>query len=53
MTLGEVIGNDFSKYSNIDNWLKRIKGMPSWSAVNEIHNGFAASMQDRTFITTA
>lgn len=51
MTLGEIIGNDFSDYANIEIWLKTIKAMPSWSTVNEIHNGFAASMKEKTFMT--
>jgi len=53
MTAGELIGNDFSAYANIENWLKSIKAMPSWSAVNEIHNGFAASLKGRSFMTLA
>lgn len=53
MTLGELIGNDFSGYANIENWLKSIKSMPSWSAVNEVHNGYAASMKGKSFMTLA
>lgn len=51
MTLGEIIGNDFSDYANIESWLKTIKAMPSWSRVNDTHNGFAASMKEKTFMT--
>jgi len=51
MTLGEIIGNDFSEYANIESWLKTIKVMSSWSTVNDIHNGYAASMKEKTFMT--
>lgn len=51
LTVGELINNDFSGYPNIERWLKTMKDRPSWSAVNEIHNGFAASMKDKSFVT--
>lgn len=53
MTAGELISSDFSDYPNIVNWLKTIKSMPSWSAVNEVHNGFAASLKGKPFVTLA
>jgi hypothetical protein len=31
--------------------LKVIKAMPSWMAVNEAHDGFVASMKEKTFAT--
>jgi glutathione S-transferase len=51
LTVGELIGSDFSDYPNIERWLQTMKARPSWSAVNEVHNGFAASMRDKPFVT--
>lgn len=51
LSLGEIIGIDFSGYPNIDRWLKVIKAMPSWIAINEAHDGFVASMKEKTFVT--
>jgi len=51
LTVGELISSDFSGYPNIERWLHTMKAMPSWSAVNEVHNGFAASMKDKSFVT--
>jgi len=53
LTLGEIIGVDLSAYPNIDRWLKSIKARPSWSAVNETHNGFVTAMKDKSFVTLA
>jgi len=53
MTLGELIGDEFSDYANIERWIKTIKAKPSWSTVNEVHNSFAASMQGKPFVTLA
>ena len=53
MTLGELVGDDFSDYANIERWIKTIKAIPSWSTVNEVHNSFAASMQGKPFVTLA
>ncbi len=51
LTLGEIIGNDFHDYPNIESWLQTIKALPSWSEANAAHDGFAAAMQETTFIT--
>jgi glutathione S-transferase len=51
ITVGELIGNDFQDYANIENWLQTIKAMPSWSETNAAHDGFAAAMQGKPFVT--
>ena len=51
LTLGEIIGSDFHDYPNIENWLQTIKTLPSWPEANAAHDGFAAAMQEKTFIT--
>lgn len=53
LTVGDLIGSDFSGYPNIERWLQSMKAMPSWSAVNEVHNGFAASLEGKSFVTLA
>ena len=53
LTVGELINNDFSAYPNIENWLNTMKAIPSWNSVNEIHNGFAASMKGKSFMRLA
>jgi len=53
LTLGEVIGNNFSDYVNIERWLNTIKAMPSWAATNDMHYGFVAAMKDKTFARIA
>jgi len=53
MTAGELIGSDVAAYPNIERWLQVMKARPSWSKVNEVHNGFAASMKGRSFVTLA
>jgi glutathione S-transferase len=34
VTLGELIGCDFSPYSNVQRWLARMKARPHWATVN-------------------
>ena len=51
ITAGELIGNELHDYANIDNWLQTVKALPSWSDANAAHDGFAAAMKDKAFIT--
>lgn len=53
LSLGELLGIDFSAYPNIQNWLQAMKAMPSWSTANAVHNSVAASMQGKEFVTLA
>ena len=39
VTLGEVIGVDFSPYPNVKRWLDNMKKLPSWAKVNEVFDG--------------
>ena len=48
LTVGELISSDLSGYPNIERWLQSMKAIPSWSAVNEVHNGFAASLKGKS-----
>ena len=43
VSIGELIGCDFSAYPNIKRWLENMKKLKSWNQVNEVFNGFVAA----------
>ena len=47
VTLGEVIGVDFSPYPNVKRWLDAMKKLPNWDKVNEAFNGLRESLKSR------
>lgn len=47
VTAGELIGCDFSKYPNVARWIANMKKLSSWGKVNEVFDGYAASLQDK------
>lgn len=51
MSCGALIGVSFKKYPNIDRWMSSMKALPSWKTVNEVVDGFAASLKDKKFVT--
>lgn len=51
LTCGEPIRTDFSKFPNIDAWLKRMAERPSWAKCNEALYGFRDSLKERQFET--
>jgi glutathione S-transferase len=51
VTAGDWISVDLSKYPNVQRWLNSMRSLPSWNKVSEIHNGFAASLKDKQFIS--
>ena len=53
VTLGEVIGIDFSPYPNVKRWLAAMKKLPNWDKINEAFNGLVQSVKDRKFVTLA
>ncbi len=53
VTLGEVIGVDFSPYPNVQKWLARMKKLPNWDKVNEAFNGLVQSVKGKKFVTLA
>jgi glutathione S-transferase len=46
VALGETIGSDFAAYPNVKRWLARMKQLGSWKRVNEVIDGYAASLKD-------
>ena len=50
VTLGEVIGCDFSPYPNIQRWLGNMKKLKSWDSVNEAFNGLREAVKSQNFV---
>lgn len=53
VTLGEIIGVDFSPYPNVKRWLDTMKKRPNWDTVNEAFHGFRDAMKGQPFVTLA
>jgi glutathione S-transferase len=53
LTSGELVKADFSPYPNVTAWLNRVKALPSWAKVSEVHDGFVKSLADKAFIALA
>jgi glutathione S-transferase len=49
VTLGEIVRCDFSPYPNICRWLDNMKKLKSWPKVNEVFDGYKASVKDQQF----
>lgn len=49
VTVGEVIRCDFSKYPNVERWLKNMKKRPSWDKVNEVFYGLVEAVKGQQF----
>ncbi len=53
VSLGEVIGVDFSPYPNVKRWLERLKKLPNWDKVNQAFYGLVQSVKGQKFVTLA
>jgi len=53
VSLGEVIGVDFSPYPNVKRWLERMKKLPNWDKINEVFYGLVQSVKGQQFVTLA
>ena len=51
VALAEVIGSDLAAYHNIKRWLGRMKALKSWPQVNQVVDGFAASLKGKAMVT--
>jgi glutathione S-transferase len=49
--LGEVVRTDYSRYPNVKRWIAKMKALPAWKKVNEVADGWTASMADKQFMT--
>ena len=45
IALGELVRCDYAPYPNVQRWLDRLKGLPSWKKVHETFEGFKASVK--------
>jgi len=53
VTVGDIIGVDFSPYPNVKRWLDNMKKLPTWPKVNEVFNGLVDSVKGQKFVTLA
>jgi glutathione S-transferase len=51
VALAESVGSDLSAYPNVRAWLGRMKALKNWAGVNQVIDGYAASL-DRSAMTT-
>jgi glutathione S-transferase len=51
LSAGDLIGVSFKRFPNVERWMKTMRALPSWKKVCEAHDGFAASLRGRTFVT--
>jgi len=51
VTLGELIGVDYSPYPNVRRWLDAMKKLPSWASVNEAFYGLREAVRGQRFVT--
>lgn len=49
--LGDLIGQSFGDYPNVERWLQAMKALPSWGRVHEAFDGWAAAVQGQDFVT--
>ncbi len=49
---GDLIRVSLARWPNVDRWMKTMRALPSWAKVNEVIDGFAASLKDKPFVTT-
>lgn len=45
VALNDAIGSDLAQYPNVERWLNNMKALTSWSEVNSVFAGFAASLK--------
>ncbi len=43
--LAESVGSDLAAYPNVKRWLGKMKALKSWAKVNEVINGYCASLK--------
>ncbi|MGB8576977.1 MAG: glutathione S-transferase family protein [Pseudolabrys sp.] len=53
VTLGEIIGVDFSPYPNVQRWLAAMRKLPNWNKVNEAFEGLREAVKAQKFVTLA
>lgn len=51
VNVGSLVGARYERYHKLQRWLELMKALPSWSAVNEVFDGFAASLKGGSHVT--
>lgn len=51
VSLGEIIGVDFTPYPNVKRWLDTMSRLPSWPKVNEAFYGLRDAVKGQPFVT--
>jgi len=50
VTLGELIGCEFSDYPNVERWLGNMRALPHWGEVNAVFDSAAAANAGQDFV---
>jgi glutathione S-transferase len=50
VALAETIGSDLGRYPRVRAWLDRMKALKSWSSVNQVIDGYAASLERQAMV---
>ncbi len=50
LALGDLIRCQYAAYPNISRWMHTMRSLPSWGPVNAAAEGFAASLNEQTFV---
>lgn len=53
VTLGEIIGVNFSPYPNVKRWLDAMRKLPNWDKINEAFYGLRDAVKGQHFVTLA
>jgi glutathione S-transferase len=50
VALGKLTGSDYAAYPNVKRWLGRMKALKHWNAVNEVINGYGATLKGQPML---
>jgi glutathione S-transferase len=50
VALGDTVRCGYAEYPNVARWLSTMKALPSWRKVNEVIDGYAASLDAGTLV---
>lgn len=53
VTAGDLIGVNYRTFPRVASWLERMQALPAWDKVNDVHSGFAQSLQGKAFVSIA
>lgn len=50
VSIGELVGCDFSAYPNVQRWLDTMKTLPNWARINEVFDGYREHLKSQQFV---